>query len=115
MIYLIITIFTIGYLAITLEHSIKVNKAATALITGIACWTVYILYTSDKEFVGEQLSHHLSDLSSILFFLLGAMTIVELVDPFNGFDIITARITQTNKVKLLWIISFIAFFLSAVL
>jgi Na+/H+ antiporter NhaD/arsenite permease-like protein len=115
MTYLIITIFTIGYLAITLEHTIKINKAATALITGIVCWTVYILYTPDKEIVGEQLSHHLSDLASILFFLLGAMTIVELVDLFNGFDIITERITETNKVKLLWIISLITFFLSAVL
>lgn len=104
-----------GYLSIAMEHTIRINKAATALITGIVCWTVYILYTPDKAIVGEQLSHHLSDLSGILFFLLGAMTIVELADLFNGFDIITARITQTNKVKLLWIISFITFFLSAVL
>ncbi|HEX5152492.1 MAG TPA: sodium:proton antiporter NhaD [Parafilimonas sp.] len=115
MIGLIITIFTVGYLSIALEHTIKINKAATALITGIVCWTVYILYTPDKEMVGEQLSHHLSELSGILFFLLGAMTIVELADLFNGFDIITARITQINKLKLLWIISFITFFLSAVL
>ena len=115
MIGLIITIFAIGYLSIAMEHTIRINKAATALITGIVCWTVYILYTPDKAIVGENLSHHLSDLSGILFFLLGAMTIVELADLFNGFDIITARITQTNKVKLLWIISFITFFLSAVL
>src|SRR6476469_1343409 len=111
----IIAIFAIGYLAIAFEHAIKIDKAATALITGIICWTVYILYTPDKAIVGEQLSHHLSDLAGILFFLLGAMTIVELADLFNGFDIITARITQTNKLKLLWIISFITFFLSAVL
>jgi len=111
----IIAIFAIGYLAIAFEHAIKIDKAATALITGIICWTVYILYTPEKEIVGEQLSQHLSDLAGILFFLLGAMTIVQLVDLFNGFDIITTRITQTNKVKLLWIISFITFFLSAVL
>jgi hypothetical protein len=79
MIGLIITIFAIGYLSIAMEHTIRINKAATALITGIFCWTVYILYTPDKDIVGEQLSHHLSDLSGILFFLLGAMTIVELV------------------------------------
>ena len=115
MIGLITTIFAIGYLSIAMEHTIRINKAATALITGIVCWTVYILDTPDKDIVGEQLSHHLSDLSGILFFLLGAMTIVELADLFNGFDIITARITQTNKVKLLWIISFITFFLSAIL
>jgi len=115
MIALIITVFTIGYLCIMFEHAIKINKAASALITGILCWTVYILHSPDKEIVGEQLAHHLGELSGILFFLLGAMTIVELTDLFNGFDIITARITQTNKLKLLWIISFITFFLSAVL
>jgi Na+/H+ antiporter NhaD/arsenite permease-like protein len=111
----IIAIFTIGYLAIAIEHNIKIDKAATALITGILCWTIYILYSPDKELVGEQLSHHFGDLSGILFFLLGAMTIVQLIDLFNGFDIITAKITQTNKVKLLWIMSAITFFLSAVL
>jgi Na+/H+ antiporter NhaD/arsenite permease-like protein len=115
MIGLIITIFTIGYLCIIFEHTIKINKAATALITGILCWTAYILYSPDKEVVGEQLAHHLGEISGILFFLLGAMTIVELADLFNGFDIITTRITQTNKLKLLWTISFITFFLSAVL
>ncbi len=70
---------------------------------------------TDKELVGEELAHHLGELSGILFFLLGAMTIVELADLYNGFDIITTRINQTNKVKLLWIVSFITFFLSAVL
>lgn len=112
---LIISIFILGYLFITLEHSVKVNKAATALITGVLCWTVFSLFTNDKHGIAEELIEHLGELSGILFFLLGAMTIVELIDSHNGFDIITRKITQSNKRKLLWIISFITFFLSAVL
>ncbi len=112
---LIITIFILGYIAIAFEHKIKINKAATALITGVLCWTVYILFSPDKLFVGEELTKHMGDLSGILFFLLGAMTIVELIDAHDGFDIITTRINQTDKRKLLWIVAFIAFFLSAIL
>jgi len=111
----LIIIFLIGYVVITLEHPLKINKAATALITGALCWTVYILFASDKHAVNESLAHHLGELSGILFFLLGAMAIVELMDAHDGFDIIVARITATNKVKLLWIVCFITFFLSAVL
>ncbi len=112
---LIILVFVIGYMAIAFEHTIKINKAASALISGILSWTIFILFSDDKAFVEEELTHHLGEVSGILFFLLGAMTIVELIDVFNGFDIITARITQTNKVKLLWIVSFITFVLSAIL
>lgn len=112
---IIITIFILGYVAIATEHKIKVNKAASALITGVLCWTVYILFSPDKNMVGEELTHHLGELSGILFFLLGAMTIVELIDAHNGFDIITTRINQTDKRKLLWIVAFITFFLSAIL
>jgi Na+/H+ antiporter NhaD/arsenite permease-like protein len=112
---LIIIIFILGYVAITLEHRIKINKAATALITGVLCWTVFILFSPDKVFVGEELTKHMGDLSGILFFLLGAMTIVELMDAHDGFDIITTRINQTDKRKLLWIVAFITFFLSAIL
>ncbi len=115
MILLIIAIFILGYLAIATEHVIKMNKAPIALITGVLCWTIYILSSPDKELVSEQLAHHLGDLSGILFFLLGAMTIVELIDAHDGFEIITSYINQTNKIKLLWIISIIAFFFSAVL
>jgi Na+/H+ antiporter NhaD/arsenite permease-like protein len=115
MITLIITIFILGYIAIAFEHKIKINKAATALITGVLCWTVYILFSPDKQFVGEELTNHMGDLSAILFFLLGAMTIVELIDAHDGFDIITNRINQTDKRKLLWIVAFITFFLSAIL
>ena len=115
MITLIIAIFILGYIAIATEHSIKINKAATALITGVLSWSVYILFSPDKLFVGEELTKHMGDLSGILFFLLGAMTIVELIDAHDGFDIITTRIKQTDKRKLLWIVAFITFFLSAVL
>jgi Na+/H+ antiporter NhaD/arsenite permease-like protein len=112
---LIIIVFILGYIAIATEHSIKINKAATALVTGVICWTIYILISPDKDLVSEELTRHLGELSGILFFLLGAMTIVELIDAHNGFDIITVRIIQTDKRKLLWIIAFITFFLSAIL
>lgn len=112
---LIITIFILGYLAIATEHSIKINKAASALVTGVLCWSVYILILPDKNLVNEELTKHLGELSGILFFLLGAMTIVELIDAHDGFDIITTKISQTDKRKLLWIIAFITFFLSAIL
>jgi len=112
---LIIIVFVIGYIAIATEHNIKVNKAAAALVTGVLVWTVYIMFTPDKELVSEQLTHHLGELSGILFFLLGAMTIVELVDAHDGFEIITSKIKATDQRKLLWIIGFITFFMSAAL
>jgi Na+/H+ antiporter NhaD/arsenite permease-like protein len=111
----IIVTFIIGYLAIALEHSIKVDKAASALFTGVACWTLYILNQPDKHQVTHHLMEHLSEISGILFFLLGAMTIVELIDAHDGFQIITDRIKTTNAVRLLWIIGIITFFLSAAL
>lgn len=112
---IILTIFFIGYSAIALEHIIKLNKAATALMTGVLCWVVFIFYMPDKHLINEQLTHHLGELSGILFFLLSAMTIVELIDSNDGFNLITERITQTNKKKLIWILGFITFFLSAIL
>lgn len=115
MIALLAACFVLGYFAIATEHKIKINKAAVALITGVVCWVVYILYASDKHLVNHQLTEQLGELSGILFFLMGAMTIVELIDAHDGFDIITSRIKETNKRKLLWIISFLTFFLSPVL
>ncbi len=111
----IVLIFIVGYASIAFEHILKINKSATALITGVLCWTTYIIFSPDKIFVSEELTHHLGDLSGILFFLLGAMTIVELIDAHNGFDLITTRINQTDKRKLLWIIAFLTFFLSSIL
>ncbi len=115
MIFLISAIFIIGYAAIALEHSLRVNKAATALLTGVICWAVFALYSSDKSHVAELLVEHLGELSGILFFLLGAMTIVELIDAHDGFEIITDHIKTNSKKKLLWIIVILTFFLSAVL
>ena len=115
MIILLIITFVAGYILIAFEYSVKVNKSAIALITGVLCWSVYSLFSPDKSLVNQQLSEHLGSLSGILFFLLGAMTIVELIDSHDGFEIITSRITQTDKRKLLWIVAFITFFLSAVL
>lgn len=112
---IIIAVFIIGYACIALEHVIKINKAATALLTGGALWTIYILFAPEAHIVNEQLGHHLGELAGILFFLLGAMTIVELIDAHDGFDLITEKIKQTDKRKLLWIVSFITFFLSALL
>jgi Na+/H+ antiporter NhaD/arsenite permease-like protein len=112
---LLIATFILGYIAIAFEHSIKINKAAIALVTGVLCWSIYILFSQDKNLVSDELTHHLGEVSGILFFLLGAMTIVELIDAHDGFDIITTRINQTDRRKLLWIIAFITFFLSAIL
>jgi Na+/H+ antiporter NhaD/arsenite permease-like protein len=112
---IIIAIFILGYAAIAFEHKIKLNKAATALITGVLCWVVYIIFAPDKNVINLELTTHLGNLSGILFFLLGAMTIVELIDAHDGFNVITDKITQTNKKSLIWIIGFITFFLSAIL
>ena len=115
MITIMVVIFVVGYIAIAFEHPININKSATALLTGVLCWTIYILMGSDNHLINEQLTEHIGELSGILFFLMGAMTIVELIDAHDGFDVITARITTNNKRKLLWIICIITFFLSAIL
>lgn len=112
---LLAVVFIIGYLFIALEHPFNINKAASAILTGVLCWTIYALFASDVESVNHHLSEHLSDIAGILFFLLGAMTIVELIDAHNGFETITSRIKTTDKRKILWIISLITFFLSAAL
>lgn len=108
-------IFIIGYAAIAFEHPLKINKTASALLTGVLCWLVYILSGADVDLVSEQLYHHIGQISGILFFLLSAMTIVELIDAHDGFEVITNKIRTRNQRKLLWIISFVTFFLSAVL
>lgn len=112
----IVLVFVLGYLAIAFEHPINVNKTASALVTGVLCWTLYALSSQESiELIGEDLSHHLSEIAAILFFLMGAMTIVELVDAYQGFRIITDRINTKNPKALLWIICIITFFLSAIL
>ena len=138
----IVLIFIIGYLAIALEHQLHINKAASALLTGTLCWTLYALNYStlvpvslfdswnalhghDGEeggipsklhfLVDGQLSHLFSETAGILFFLVGAMTIVELVDAHEGFSLITGYVRSKSKVRLLWVIGIFTFFLSAVL
>ena len=113
--FIISTIFILGYITIAFEHSLKLNKAAAALITGVLCWTIYILQSATPHTVSEELLEHLGEIASILFFLLGAMTIVELIDSHNGFDIITQKISTSSKQKLLFIVTAITFFLSALL
>ncbi|MDZ4793937.1 MAG: sodium:proton antiporter NhaD [Bacteroidota bacterium] len=112
---ILVAVFLLGYMAIAFEHPLKLNKAASALITGVLCWTIYTVQRGSPETVTEELLDHLGEIASILFFLLGAMTIVELIDSHNGFDIITEKITTTSKRKLLLIITLISFFLSALL
>jgi Na+/H+ antiporter NhaD/arsenite permease-like protein len=116
MIGIIVCIFIVGYLAIALEHVLKIDKAASALMMGILCWIVYAVYNQGSmDTIELQLMHHIAQIAGILFFLLGAMTIVELIDSHEGFDIITNSIHTKSKKKLLWIIGTIAFILSAVL
>jgi len=141
---IIILVFVVGYFAIALEHPIKINKTASALLTAVICWTIFTvsgasetLLNSDRylhfleelgekaaslsagelhlEFVEEQLGHHLVEIAQILFFLMGAMTIVELVDAHHGFKFITDRIKTKNPIVLLWVVCFVTFFLSSVL
>ncbi|MFT4521861.1 MAG: Na+/H+ antiporter NhaD/arsenite permease-like protein [Bacteroidia bacterium] len=126
---LIIVVFVLGYLAIATEHTIKIDKAASALITGMLCWAIYV-FTLEGD--GHQIQHiiehgregfsfsgglvhHIFDIGSILFFLMGAMTIVELVDAHEGFAVITDAIKTTSAIKLLIIVCTLTFFLSAVL
>jgi Na+/H+ antiporter NhaD/arsenite permease-like protein len=142
MLTVIIVLFVLGYLAIALEHQIHINKAASAILTGVLCWTLYAIHYATlvptKAFehwhamhggpeaeggldpklhflVDGQLSHLFSETAGILFFLIGAMTIVELVDAHEGFSLITRYVRSKSKVSLLWVIGICTFFLSAVL
>ena len=84
MIPLITTIFLIGYATIVFEEQIRISKTASALVTGVLCWTAYILSTNNIKLIDSQLIHHFSDASQILFFLLGVMTIVEVMGHGYG-------------------------------
>lgn len=110
---LMIIIFILGYAFIALEHPLKINKSASALLLAAIIWSVFALM--GPGFEHHALVSHLGETSEILFFLLGAMTIVEIVDRHEGFRIITDKITTKNKRKLLWVISILTFFMSAVL
>jgi Na+/H+ antiporter NhaD/arsenite permease-like protein len=116
MVLTLTTIFIVGYFFIAAESSYGINKTAIALLTGVICWVVYIVFSGKpSDFINNELHDHLGNISGILFFILAAMTIVELIDAHDGFDIITSAVHTRNKVKLLWLIGFITFFLSAIL
>lgn len=145
MITTLIIIFLIGYIAIALEHPLKVDKSATALVLGMVLWVLYALfaeyivpmaegadlaaYVASHPALAQESLHRqaldfiinvkivesLGDVTQTLFFLIGAMTIVELVDVHGGFSVITDRITTRNKRKLLWVICLVTFVFSAVL
>lgn len=113
---LIIAVFVIGYLAIILEFYVKVNKTAVGLALAGACWMIYFLSgLKTHELTVADLGHHLSDVSQVIFFLLGAMTVVELIDSHKGFNTVITWINTRSKRKLIIIVSFLAFFLSSVL
>ena len=112
---LMILVFIAGYILIALEHPLKINKSATAILLAVGMWVLFIVSQPDPAAINQQLLEHLGSISEILFFLLGAMIIVELVDSHEGFRLITNLISTTHKVKLLWVVSIITFFLSAVL
>lgn len=111
----LVIVFVIAYAAIALEHPLKVNKSASALIGAGLLWTIYAMSTGDHHLVSEQLGESLMSTAQIVFFLMGAMTIVEVVDAHNGFDVITSRIRTTSLTSLLWLIGVVTFFLSAML
>ncbi len=111
----IIIVFIIAYAAIALEHPLSINKSASALLGAGLLWTIYAVAMNNPELVGEQLGESLIGTAQIVFFLMGAMTIVEVVDAHNGFDVITSRIRTTRLPSLMWLVGFVTFFLSAVL
>lgn len=129
MVVTLVTIFIIGYACIALEHPLKINKTATALLLGVLVWAVYNMFNIGnpdvmaqfgglegyRHFVSESLVENLGETAEIVFFLLGAMTIVTLIEDYQGFTIITDKITTTDKKKLLWVVSILTFFLSALL
>jgi Na+/H+ antiporter NhaD/arsenite permease-like protein len=112
---IVVLIFIVGYIAIAFEHKIKIDKAASALITGVLCWLFYSFAGQPMAKVEHELYQHLGEIAGILFFLLGAMTIVEVIDSHNGFKIITDAIQTKSKPKLLILVTIITFLLSSIL
>lgn len=115
MLLILTLVFVLAYAAIALEHPIKINKSASALVGAGLLWTIYALGVADPHLVSEQLSETLTSTAQIVFFLIGAMTIVEVIDAHHGFDVITTRINTTRLASLMWLVGLVTFFLSAVL
>jgi Na+/H+ antiporter NhaD/arsenite permease-like protein len=136
---IIILVFVVGYLAITLEHNLKIDKLIPALVMMAVCWALValnidqfsnwfdsakhtlvegfpsLLHADKMHLVEETLLHHLGKTAEILVFLLGAMTIVEIIDYFDGFSTIKGYVKTKSKKRILWIFSFLAFVLSAII
>lgn len=122
---LIVIIFCIGYLCIALESLTKINKAAIALLMCVLCWTLLMTGPADyypaiagesiAHHISEVIEHHLGDAAGTLFFLMGAMTIVEIVDTNGGFNFVRETMKTRSKRKLMWRMAFMTFFLSAIL
>jgi Na+/H+ antiporter NhaD/arsenite permease-like protein len=115
MLTILVVIFVIAYASIALEDPLKVNKSASALIGAGLLWTIYALMGGDHHLVSENLTESVAATAQIVFFLMGAMTIVEVVDAHNGFFVITSRIKTTKITSLLWLVGFVSFFLSSIL
>lgn len=114
--WLMIVTFVLGYLAITLEHITKINKTSVALLMGIICWVLQFMnHIRSHESNLSYLTEHLANISQVVFFLWGALTIVEIINVHKGFQLISSNIHMRSKRKLLWCLGFITFFLSSVL
>lgn len=111
----LVVVFVIAYAAIALEHPLKVNKSASALLGAGVLWTIYAMSTGDHHKIGHELGESLMTTAQIVFFLMGAMTIVEVVDAHNGFEVITKRIRTEKLSTLMWLVGIVTFFLSALL
>ena len=111
----LVIVFVLAYAAIALEHPIKINKSASALIGAGLLWTIYAMASGDAKTVSAELGESLMGTAQIVFFLIGAMVIVEVVDAHNGFEVITSRIRTTQLSSLMWLVGFVTFFLSSIL
>lgn len=111
----LVIVFVLAYAAIALEHPLKINKSASALLGAGLLWTVYALSGGAEHKVGDHLNESLVATAQIVFFLMGAMTIVEVVDAHHGFEVITSRIRTRKLSTLMWLVGFVTFFLSSIL
>ena len=111
----LIVLFVLAYAAIALEHPLRVNKTATALLAAGVLWTLYALGGSAEHGVAHDLGESLMGTAQIVFFLMGAMAIVEVVDAHNGFEVLTSRVRTGSMARLAWLVGLVTYFLSAVL
>lgn len=115
MLVALIIIFAVTYAAIALEHPIGISKSATALVGAGLLWTIYALSTADHVRITDEVNDTIGSTAQVIFFLMGAMTIVEVIDAHGGFEILTSRIRTNRLTSLLWLVSWVTFALSAIL